>query len=503
MMEPQILAVIDTGIIFAVMTSTIIIGFVSYRAGKTLTGFIFANRTLGSWLLAFSIMATYFSAASFLGGGGATYLYNLGFGAWLTAWHVIGVVTLWIAVAGRLFNYISKTNVMSIPELMEHRYGSRVVRTIAAIIITVLFSIYLVSVYKGGAIILSTQLGLSLGLAMLILALPVTIYIVVGGLKAAAINNLFLGLLMLVAAALTFSYIMLQIGDPIKGIEELSRLNILNRSGTLWLKLDGMGPPPAMEKNMVPMLIMSIAFSIGMSQIALPNLLIHFYAAKDHKAVSRGRVIGPILVALYAILMFSLGAFCHLILDHRLSVKEIAQLMRDTDWVIPKTISLITPLGVRGFIFAAPIAASMSTIALTVLTLSNTLLRDVVQPISKVKNERALLYIAKVIAVAFALIPIPIAMIENRIIIDIVGASFGTIFACFAGPVAIGLYWDKASREGAIASMVSGAVVGIVWYIYLYRTTWIYPTIPATAVALALFIALSLVSNRLRKEVAS
>ncbi|MEM0371809.1 MAG: sodium/solute symporter [Ignisphaera sp.] len=486
---------IDTVIIFAVMCLTIAIGFIGYRASKTLTGFIFANKTLGPWLLAFSIMATYFSAASFLGGGGATYLYNLGFGAWLTAWHVIGVVILWIAVAGKLFDYVSKNKVMSIPELIEHRYRSVLARAIAATIIISLFTLYLVSVYKGGAVILSTQLGIDLNYALLLLALPVIIYIVIGGLKAAAINNLFLGSLMIIAAILTFSYIMSHVGGPINGIQQLSQTTIAGKPGSLWLKLDGMGPPPAMEKNAVPILIMSIAFSIGMAQIALPNLLIQFYAARDVKAISRGRLIGPLLVAIYASLMFSLGAFCHLILDKHLSAQEVAQLMKDTDWVIPKTISLIAPIGVRGLILAAPVAASMSTIALTVLTLSNTLVRDIVQIAKNVKDEEKLLRIAKLSAIAFSLIPIVLALIENRLIIDIVSAAFGTIFACFIGPVTIGIYWRKATKEGAITSMVIGALTGILWYIYLYRVLWIHSTLPATALALTVFIILSLLKR--------
>lgn len=474
------------------------IGFIGHRASKSLTGFILANRTLGPWLLAFSIMATYFSAASFLSGGGATYLYNLGFGAWLTAWHIIGVIALWIIVADKLFDYISKTKIMSIPEFIEHRYNSRVARSIASIIIMILFSFYLVSVYKGGAIILSSRLGISLDIALLLLALPIVIYIVVGGLRAATLNNMFLGAIMIIAACLTFSYIMSYVGGPIKGIEKLSQINILNNSGKLWLMFNGMGPPKAMEKNMVPGLIMSITFSIGMAQIALPNLLIHFYAAKDHKAISRGRIIGPILVALYAMLMFSLGAFCHLILDPNLSPKEIGMLMKESDWVIPKTISLIAPVGIRGFILAAPVAASMSTIALTVLTLSNTLLRDVIQPITKITDEKSLLYIAKAIAILFSLLPLPIVTIESGIIVEIVGAAFGTIFACFIGPIVLGLYWNKASKEGTIFSMISGAITGIVWYIYVYRITWIYPTVPATAVALFTFVVASLIKSILK-----
>lgn len=487
---------IDTAIIFVTICATIVIGFVGYKSSKTLMGYIFANKTLGPWLLAFSIMATYFSAASFLGGGGATYLYNIGFGAWLTAWHVIGVVALWIIVADKLFDYISRNHIISVPELIGHRYNSYLARAIAAAIIVMLFSLYLVGVYKGGAVIISTQLGVDLWVAALILVVPVVVYIVIGGLRAAAINNLFLGMIMLIAASLTFGYIMYHVGGPVKGLEQLSQASILNMSGTQWLLLNGMGPQKAMEKGLVPLLIMSITFSLGMAQVALPNLLIQFYAARDRKAISRGRVIGPILVAVYAMLMFSLGAFCHLIIDPKLSSTEIAKLMRDPDWVIPRTVTMIAPIGVRGIILAAPVAASMSTIALTVLTISSTLLRDVVQPLLKINDERRLLIIAKIAAIVFAFTPIPIMLLENKIIVDIVGAAFGTIFACFLGPVVIGLYWGRASKWGAIASMISGAVTGILWYILLYRTTWIYPTIPAVLAALTLFIVLSLLDSK-------
>lgn len=488
---------IDTIIIFAVLGITIAIGFIGHRASKTIAGYMFANKSLGPWLLSFSIMATYFSAASFLGGGGATYLFNLGFGAWLTAWHVIGVVALWLIVAGKLFDYISKAKVLSIPELIEYRYRSFSARLIASAIIVSLFTLYLSSVYKGGAIIISSQLRVDLLTALLILVVPVIIYLVVGGMKAAAVNNLFLGSMMLVAAILTFYHIMSYIGGPINGLKMLANTTILGKyPGELWLKINGMGPPPAMEKNAVPLLIMSITFSIGMAQVALPNLLIQFYAAKDSKTITRGRLIGPILVALYAMLMFSLGIFCHPIIDSKLQPQEIAQLMKDTDWVIPKTVSLIAQPAIRGLILAAPVAASMSTIALTVLTLANTVIRDFIQPFAKIEEEKTLVIIAKLMSILLSLIPIPLVLTEDKLIVEIVGAAFGTIFACFVGPITIGLHWGKASREGAIASMITGTLVGITWYLYLYRTTWIYPTIPATALALLVFILMSITKKR-------
>jgi len=479
---------LDQIIIGVAIGITIALGFAGQRYSKTLHGYIFANKSLGPWLLSFSIMATYYSAASFLGGGGFTYLYNLGFGAWLTAWHVIGVSLLWLSIASKLYAYMAQHNVSTIPEFIEHRYRSKVARYTAVVVMFLLFVFYLVSVYKGGAIVLSAVYGINYTVALLLLTLPVIIYIVVGGLRSTAINNLYLGIMMLIAATLSFSYVMTYVGGPVEGLRRLSNMTIAGKlPGSLWLKINGAGPQPVVEKGMLVPLIMSVTFSIGMAQIALPNMLVQFYAAKNEKAVERGKLIGPILVALYAMLMFSLGAFCHLVIDSRIGNEKVLQLMKNTDWVIPTAVNIIVPEGVRGLILAGPVAASMSTIAITVLVMVTTLVKDVVQSLTKLSDEIALT-LSKILAVVVALLPIPFALLQEKLIVDIVAAAFGTIFAAFIGPVTMGLFWRKGCREGAIASMVGGTATGILWYIFAYRSTWIYPTVPAIAVALASYI---------------
>ncbi|RLF07546.1 MAG: sodium/proline symporter [Thermoprotei archaeon] len=493
---------IDISILIALMVIVMLIGLKGYKISKSMNGYFLAGRGLGSWVLAFSIMATYFSAASFLGGGGATYLFNLGFGSWLTAWHVIGVVLMWVLVAKKLFNYASKTNIMSVPDFIEHRYQSRNAKMVSAIVIILLFTLYLTSIYKGGAIIIATMLNTSLEIGLILLAVPVLVYVSIGGLKAAALNNLLLGSLMLLASFLAFGYIMAAVGGPLKGLETLQRMTIMGKiPGSLWLRFDGMGPPPAMKVGMVPFLIMSITFSISVAQIALPNLLMQFYAAKNVKVISRGRIIGPIAVAIYALLVFSLGAYCHVILDPQLSNSEIAFLMKNTDWVIPRTIIGLAPSGLRGLILAAPVAASMSTLAVTLLVLSAALTRDVVQSVKPKVNERKLLILARIAPIAFAVISLALTLIQTDIIVEIVGAAFGTIFVCFLGPVTIGLYWKGATKAGAIASMISGLIVGLFWYIFLYKVTWIYPVIPALAVSLPLFFIVSFFTKKPPKEV--
>ncbi|MBC7112987.1 MAG: sodium/solute symporter [Candidatus Methanomethyliales bacterium] len=495
------LATLDQLIILVMITAVLAIGVRGYRVSHTITGYFLAGRGLGPWVLAFSIMATYFSAASFLAGG-TTYLFNLGFGAWLTAWHIIGVVLMWVLVAERLFRYSSKTKIISVPDFIEHRYQSKGAKIISACVILLLFTLYLTSVYKGGAVILATVLNIKFELALILLALPVIVYVCIGGLKAAALNNLVLGALMLLAAFITFYAIMSAVGGPISGLEALGSMNIMDRMpGSLWLRLDGAGPQPAMAAGMVPSLIMSITFSISVAQVALPTLLMQFYAAKDAKVINRGRAIGSLAVAAYAILVFSLGAFCHIILDPQLSSGEVMALMKDTDWVIPKAMNMLIPSGLRGLVLAAPVAASMSTLAVTLLLLSGAIVRDIIQPLKPSMEEKKLLLLAKISPIFFAAISLVLTLFQTDIIVEIVGAAFGTIFVCFFGPVTIGLYWKGATKHGAVASMISGLVVGLLWYKFLYKVTWIYPVIPALVVSLPLFFVVSMLTPKPSNEV--
>jgi SSS family transporter len=499
---------IDIAIIIALLIVVIAIGVKGYEVSKSLVGYFLAGRGLGAWVLAFSFMATYYSAASFLGGGGTTYLYNLGFGAWLTAWHVIGVVLAWILVAERLFKYAEKTKIVTIPDFIEHRYQSKAAKVVAAVVMIILFTLYLTGVYKGGAIIIATVLNTSYAVGLLLLVIPVLIYIGVGGLKAAALNNLLLGVWMLVAAVLTFGYIMSAVGGWSAGLSALEQMNVLGKfPGTMWTRFDGMGPPPAMAAGMVPGLIMSITFSISVAQVALPSLLMQFYAAKDARVINYGRIIGPLAVSIYAILMFSLGAFCHPLLDPRLSPAEVGALLKDTDWVIPKAIMMLAPEGVRGFILAAPVAASVSTLAVTFIVLSAALVRDVVQAYRPTIPEAKLVTLARVVPIIFAIISLLLALYPVGIIVEIVGIAFGTIFATFVGPLTIGLYWKGATKAGVIVSMLSGLVVSIVWLLFLYKgvvgpvATWVYPVVPAIAVALPLFFIVSFLTKKPPKEV--
>ena len=95
----------------------------------------------------------------------------------------------------------------------------------------------------------------------------------------------------------------------------------------------------------------------------------------------------------------------------------------------------------------------MSTLVVTFIVLSAALVRDLTQSVKPTVEEVKLVAIARVAPVIFALTALALAVNPVGIIVEIVGAAFGTIFACFVGPVAIGLSWKGVTEAGPIASM--------------------------------------------------
>ena len=155
---------------------------------------------------------------------------------------------------------------------------------------------------------------------------------------------------------------------------------------------------------------------------------------------------------------------------------------------------MLAPAGVMGLV-------------VTFIALSAALVGDTIQTAKPDVAESKLVALARVSPIIFAVVALILALYPTGIIVEIVGAAFGTIFACFVGPVAIGLYWKGATKTGALASIIGGLVMGLGWYLVVYKElmfgalAWVYPVIPALVVAVPLFFIVSLVTLKPPKEV--
>lgn len=437
---------------------------------ETTQEYLLAGRRLGPVLLSFSFVATYFSTSSLLGGGGSGYLFGFGWSAFLAFFHVLFAVLTWTVVAPRMRRYVEEEGILTVCQFFGRRYGSRALQMTAALVIAVFFQLYLVSIYKGAANLLQTTLGLSYPSAVVLAALPVVLYTAAGGFRSVVLTDLVQGVILLAGGILLFALVLFKAGGLFHGLESLASLTLAGGvSGKALMTLGGTGPKPVMEAGKMIPFLLSLTFAISVAQLASPQLVIRFFAARDEGVIRKGILLNPLLVGIFALCVFSVGPFAHLFVSG----------IKDPDLVIPTLMKTLLPPWASAFLLVAAVAAAMSTISSVLMVVASSVVQDLAGSSSVGKTRLAVLVLGCVAPV--------LALNPPGIIVTIVGLSFSVIASVFTVPLLAGLYLEKPSRTGALAAMILSAITCVGWQMFFFRSTWIYPVVPGLCAALAAY----------------
>ncbi len=177
--------VVATGLIFAYIFVTVVLGFLANRAlAVDLEDFLLYGRQAGFVVLYLTVVASYHSAFAFLGSGGFFYTHGIGFweaGTWTV---LVGAITYTLGVRiwvlGKRFGYMTPA------DMLADFYESETVRAVAAAV-SVLFTILYIQVQAQGlGYIISVASGdrISFEVGTLILLLVAAGYLMAGGLRA-------------------------------------------------------------------------------------------------------------------------------------------------------------------------------------------------------------------------------------------------------------------------------------------------------------------------------
>ena len=351
--------VVATGLIFAYLLVTIVLGVV---ANRRMTGdledFLLYGRKAGFVVLYLTLVATYHSAFAFLGSGGFFYTHGIGFwdaGAWTV---LVGAITyvlgsrIW--ALGKRFKYFTPA------DMLADFYESEAVRVVVAIV-SVLFTILYIQVQAQGlGYILSVASGgrISFELGTLILLVVAAAYLIAGGLRAVYWTDVVQGVWMYVAiwvGALVLTYKLF--GGPLA----LWRRVAEERPDLLTVP----GPQGFFTPGMWFGLMVVLSFGI----VFQPHIMIRYYTAASAKTIKWLGATTPLfLMTLYipAALVGLGGALA-------MPDLEIA------DRVFPEMLFNNAPAWLTGIILAGATAAAMSTLDSILHSNMTVLTRDVYQ----------------------------------------------------------------------------------------------------------------------------
>ncbi|HPE96148.1 MAG TPA: sodium:solute symporter, partial [Bacillota bacterium] len=185
-------------VLFAI--GMVIIGLVSKKRAQSLDGFLLGGRKMGPWVSALAYGTSYFSAVIFIGYAGK-HGWDIGLGSlWIGVGNaLIAALAAWLVLAKRTRSMTRRLDSRTMPEYFSARYASTGMKVYSAVIIFVFLVPYAAGVYKGLGSMFSTIFpGTPEWTCMLIVAVLTTIYLILGGYVATALNDLIQGIIMIV-----------------------------------------------------------------------------------------------------------------------------------------------------------------------------------------------------------------------------------------------------------------------------------------------------------------
>lgn len=472
---------IPTLITFAIyLLGMILIGVYVYRQTNTLGDFILGGRKLNSTTAALSAHASDSSGWLLLGLPGWAYAAGLD-ALWMILGLAIGIYLAWMFVATRLRTYTVKADdALTLSAFFEYRFEDRShsLRIISAIIILVFFTLYVSSGLVAGGLLFEEVFGVEFVTAVAVAVAVIVIYTFIGGFLAVSYTDVVQGLLMVFALVVVPLVAVAAIGGftPLfDGLE--AREPALLAIGSQVSFDAGAGTWDASGTFGFIAIVSSMAWGLG--YFGQPHIMARFMGIRSPDHVKAARRIGMtwVIISMLGALLVGLAGIVYF--DTPLD---------DPEKVFLRLIDVLINPWIGGFLLAAVLAAIMSTADSQLLVASSALTEDFYRTfVKKDASDHQLVWIGRVTVVAVAIVAFVLAL-KGGGVLDLVAYAWAGFGAAFGPLILLSLYWRGVTRNGALAGMVTGAAVVVIWR-QIGNPMGLYEMVPAfilSAVAIVL-----------------
>ena len=419
--------------------------YIAYRvnniknSSKNFTNeYYLGSRSMGGFVLAMTIVATYVGASSFIGGPGIAY--NLGLGWVLLACIQVPTAFFTLGVLGKKLSIISrKLNAITIFDVLKARYNNNFLNVLSSILLIVFFISAIVAQFIGGARLFEAVTGLSYLTGLIIFSSVVIIYTTFGGFRAVTLTDAIQAVVMFTATVVLF-IVILKIAKPF---------------------------------------IMSFWILVGIGVLGLPATTVRCMAFKDTKAMHNAMIIGTSLVGILVLGMHLVGVMGRAVIPD----------LQEVDKIIPiLALKNLYPI-LAGVFIGGPLAAVMSSVDSLLIVSSSTLIKDLyVTYLDKNASENKIKKISMWTSFLIGVLVFVLSIKPISLIAWINLFAFGGQEIIFFCPLILGLYWKRANATGAIISIFSGIITYLTLEILKTKIYSLHNIVPGLIVAITFFI---------------
>ena len=493
------------------MVVVIVIGlFCAKRANKNSEEFFLGGRSLGPWVTAMSAEASDMSGWLLMGLPGVAYWCGIADAAWTAIGLAVGTYVNWLIVSKRLRLYSEKAGgAITLPDYFSNRFHekSKVVMSIAAIFILIFFTVYASSCFVTCGKLFSTLFDQPYIPMMILGAIFVLLYTVLGGFLAESVSDFMQAIVMIVALTVVV----------IVGVGKAGGLGAVIENARAipgFLDFFGMATPITPENGVQAVVGGAPVFGAvrdygfltilsttawGLGYFGMPQVLLRFMAIRDKAELTRSRRIATVWVVISLAVAVFIGVVGRMLYPTELLTSSAAENI----FIVLSTNLL--PAILAGFVMAGILAATISSSDSYLLIAASALAKNLYQGIfHKKASDKQVLWVSRITLLLIAAIAVLIALDENSVIFTIVSFAWAGFGATFGPIMLFSLFWKRTTRAGAIAGMLGGGCMVFFWKLVLKPMGGIfgiYELLPAFIFSAICIVVVSLLTKKPSAEI--
>ena len=423
-------------LVIAYLLVTIAIGLVAAKRVKTSADFAIAGRHLPLAMIVTTTFATWFGAETVLGipakfvNSGLNGVVEDPFGAGSC------LILVGLFFAGKLY----RMNLLTISDYYRERYG-RSVEVICSIIIMVSYLGWVSAQVTALGLVFNLLSGgvISMPWGMTIGVVSVLAYTLFGGMWSVAVTDFIQMIILVVGLAILAVYA----GDQAGGADKVIALAV---SQDLFKFL----PEPNMKDILF---FLAAAMTIMFGSIPQQDVFQRVMSANSLNAATKGPIIGGICYILFAFVPMFLVVSALIIMP-----EQAAQLIEeDPQKVLPTLVMTQMPFVMQVLFFGALLSAIKSCASATLLAPSVTFTENIWRQFFPHQGDKQSLLAMRVTVLVFsALVLLYAIQMQGSSIYEMVSGAYQVTLVGAFIPLLFGLYWSKATTQGAILSIALG-----------------------------------------------
>lgn len=493
------------------MTIVIAIGAIfAKRANKSSEAYFLGGRSLGPWVTAMSAEASDMSGWLLMGLPGVAYWCGLADAAWTAIGLAVGTYLNWLIVSRRLRRYSVKAgNSITLPEFFSNRFRekNKVIMTLSALFILIFFAVYAASCFVTCGKLFATLFGAPYVAMMIVGAVFVLLYTLLGGFLAESASDFMQGIVMFVALVVIVVVGTFNAGGLGAVVENA-------KSIPGFFEFFGIAQP-ALSSDKVQLVVgntpifgeaapygwlkICSMLAWGLGYFGMPQVLLRFMAIRDERELGRSRRIAMIWV----VISLGIAVFIGIMGRAAYPTEHLTASAAENIFITLATNSL--PAILAGFVMAGILAATISSSDSYLLIAASAVAKNIFQGVVRKRaTDKQVMLVTRITLLIIALIAVVIALDENSVIFNVVSFAWAGFGATFGPLMLFSLFWKRVNRAGAIAGMISGASMVFIWKLLVSKLGGvfaIYELLPAFIVSSVCIVAVSLLTKAPSKEI--